>query len=154
MDGKAVRADTGQRGQGHYVTGPRMDYSGGAGLLSTARDYARFLQMLLNGGTLDGKRLLSPRTVTLMSTDQLGAVYGNESAAFGLGFEIQKRPNEMGRYGSVGMYGWAGAYGTNYWIDPKEDLVGVLMIQLLPAGRLDLAGKFKTMVYQAMVDGR
>lgn len=152
--GKSVRADTGQRGQGHYVSGPRTNYSGGAGLVSTASDYARFLQMLLNGGVLDGKRLLSPRTVRLMSTDQLGAVYGSESQAFGLGFEIQKRPNEMGRYGSVGMYGWGGAYATNYWIDPKEDLVGVLMLQLIPAGGLDLAGKFKTLVYQALIDGR
>ena len=89
-----------------------------------------------------------------MSTDQLGAVYGSESQAFGLGFEIQERPNEMGRYGSVGMYGWAGAYGTNFWIDRNEDLVGVLMLQLIPAGRLDLSGKLKTLVYQAMVDGR
>ena len=154
VEGKAVRADTGQRGQGHYLHGPRMNYSGGAGLVSTASDYARFLQMLLNGGILEGRRLLGPRTVTLMSTGQLGPDYGSEHAAFGLGFEVQKHPNEVGRYGSAGMYGWAGAYGTNFWIDPKEELVGVLMLQLMPRGDLDLAGKFRTLVYQALVDGR
>jgi CubicO group peptidase (beta-lactamase class C family) len=153
-DGSLARADTGTRGQGHYLYGPRANASGGAGLVGTARDYALFSQMLLNGGALNGHRLLSPRTVRLMTTDQLGAVYNSDSRGFGLGFEIQERPNEVGQYGSVGMYGWSGAYSTTFWVDPQEDLVAVLLVQVLPRGRLDIAERFKTLVYQALVDGR
>jgi CubicO group peptidase (beta-lactamase class C family) len=153
-EGTLARADTGGRGQGAYLYGPRMNASGGAGLVGTVRDYARFAQMLLNGGTLEGNRLLGPRTVRLMTTDQLGAIYNSDSRGFGLGFEIQERPNEVGQYGSPGMYGWSGAYSTTFWIDPEEELVGVLLVQVLPRGRLDIAERFKTLVYQALVDRR
>jgi len=153
-DGSLARADTGARGQGHYLQGPRMNTAGGAGLVGTARDYARFAQMLLNGGTLDGRRILSPRTVRLFTTDQLGPVYTVDGRGWGLGVEIHERPNEMGQYGSPGMYGWQGAYSTAFWVDPKEEMVGVMMVQVLPRGRLDLAERFKTLVFQALVDGR
>jgi len=153
-DGSLARADTGARGQGHYVQGPRVNTAGGAGLVGTARDYARFLQMLLNGGTLDGHRILSPRTVQLLTTDQLGPVYTVENRGFGLGVEVHEDPAGSGQYGSVGMYGWQGAYSTAFWVDPKEDAIGVMMVQVLPRGRLDLAERFKTLVFQSMVDGR
>jgi CubicO group peptidase (beta-lactamase class C family) len=151
--GGYVRASEGPLGQGAYVDGPRTSFSGGAGLLSTAGDYARFLQMLLDGGTLEGERVLAPGTVALMTRNHLGAVYDPTGASgFGLGFEVLLDPGRAGRYGSAGSYGWGGAYATSYWVDPGEDLVAVFMVQLLPSGGLDLADKFRTLVYQAIVE--
>ncbi|MBC7898370.1 MAG: beta-lactamase family protein [Cytophagaceae bacterium] len=151
-DGKAVRAPDGARGQGHYAEGPRRSFSGGAGLVSTARDYARFLQMLLNGGTLDGVRILGPKIVQVMTTNQLGTLYGSNGMSFGLGFAIVERAGADG-LSSVGTYSWGGAYGSNYKVDPREGLVIVLMIQMLPNSS-DVAGRFSTLVYQALVDAR
>lgn len=133
-----------------YVKGPRLCYSGGAGLLATAEDYARFLQMLLNGGELQGARLLSPKTVELMIADHVGTLY--KSQAFGLGFWVTDRLGRNGQPGTVGAFGWGGAYYTTYWVDPVEKMVAVLMTQLLPAGTIDLQAKFKTMVYQAVIE--
>ncbi len=151
-DGRAVRAPDGAKGQGHYLDGPRRSFAGGAGLLSTARDYGRFLQMLLNGGTLDGTRLLSPKTVDVMSTDQLGSIYGSTGMGFGLGFSIAQRTGADG-LASAGTYGWGGAYATVYKIDPRERLVIVFMIQMLPNGS-DIREKFPTLVYQALTEPR
>lgn len=151
-DGRAVRAEDGARGQGHYLDGPRRNFAGGAGLLSTARDYGRFLQMLLNGGTLDGTRLLSPKTIDVMSTDQLGGLYGNTGMGFGLGFSVAQRAGADG-FASQGTYGWGGAYATVYKIDPKERLVVVFMIQMLP-NQSDIRDKFPTLVYQALAEPR
>ena len=150
-DMKATRAPAGPRGQGDYVDGPRRSFSGGAGLLSTARDYSRFLQMLLNGGTLDGARILGPKTVALMTTNQTGTLYSQTGQGFGLGFSIVQNPGADGRVESVGTFGWGGAYGSNYNVDPKEHLVLVFMIQQLP-NRTDVAAKFPMMVYQALVE--
>ncbi len=151
-DGKAVRAPDGARGQGHYVDGPRRNFAGGAGMLSTARDYARFLQMYLNGGVLDGVRLLSPKTIDVMRTNQVGALYGPAGMGFGLGFSVAERAGADG-FASVGTYGWGGAYATVYKIDPVERLVIVFMIQMLPNGS-DIRDKFPTLVYQALTGGR
>ena len=145
------RAPDGELGQGAYVDGPRATFSGGAGLVSTARDYARFLQMLLNRGVLDGARILRRETVAQMTTDQIDSVYGMRGVGFGLGFEILEDPGLAGRSGSAGMYSWAGAYGSTYWVDPAEDLVAVFMIQEVPRGSLDLSGRFRTLVYQALI---
>lgn len=150
--GKAEPAPEGARGQGHYADGPRRSFSGGAGLLSTARDYARFLQMLLNGGVLDGVRLLSPAAVTLMSTNQIGTLYGTSGMGFGLGFSIAERPGADG-FATVGSYGWGGAYATSYKVDPAERLVIVFMTQMLPNGS-DIGGRFPTLVYQALTEPR
>jgi len=150
-DGKLERAPDGPRGQGDYVSGPRASYSGGAGLVSTAADYARFLQMLLDGGELDGARLLSPTTVALMTADHLDALYGNPGMGFGLGFEILEDPGIAGRHGTPGSWGWGGAYHSTYRVDPANGLVMVLLTQTLPAGGLDLTTKFYTLVYQALV---
>jgi CubicO group peptidase (beta-lactamase class C family) len=136
-------------GENDYVKGPRMCFSGGAGLLSTAEDYARFLLMLERGGELDGARLLSPKSVELMTVDHVGALYGPQ--AFGLGFWITDKLGRNGQPGSVGAFGWGGAYHTTYWVDPAERLVAVLMTQLLPAGSSDLHGKFRTLVYQSII---
>jgi CubicO group peptidase (beta-lactamase class C family) len=148
-----VRApQDGATGQGAYVDGPRKSFSGGAGLLATATDYAHFLQMLLNGGELDGQRILSPKTVELMTADHLGNVEYNDGEGFGLGFFVVEDLGARGKPGSVGEYGWGGAYHSQYWVDPAEDLVVVYMTQLIPAGNLDDTDKLRALVYQAIVD--
>ncbi len=148
-DGLAQRAADGARGQGHYVEGPRRSFAGGAGLLSTARDYARFLEMIRNGGALDDVRILSPRAVKLMTTDQIGPLYPTDGLGFGLGFEVTERYGAKGM-DSVGAFGWGGAYGTEYRVDPEARLVMVLMLQLMP-GTTDIRQKFATLVYQAVL---
>jgi CubicO group peptidase (beta-lactamase class C family) len=112
-------------GQGEYVDGPRKSFSGGAGFLSTASDYARFLQMMLNGGELDGVRILAPKTVELMTTDHLRGIPFRTGQGFGLGFSIVTDLGARGIPGSVGEYGWGGAYHSTYWVDPQEELVVV-----------------------------
>jgi CubicO group peptidase (beta-lactamase class C family) len=151
-DGKVRRAEEGARGQGHYLNGPRRSFAGGAGLLSTARDYARFLQMLLNGGTLDGVRLLSPKSVTVMTSNQLGTLYSSNGMGFGLGFSTTERAGADG-LATVGTWGWGGAYASLYKVDPREGLVIVFMIQQLP-NTSDLRERFPTLVYQALVEPR
>jgi len=138
------------------VEGPRVAFSGGAGLLSTARDYGRFLQMMLNGGELDGVRVLSPKTVELMTVNHVGSLFAERGPAdagkgFGLGFDVVEDLGKTGSYGTLGAFGWGGAYHTNYWVDPKEKLVAVIMTQLLPSGGSDLHGRFRTLVYQSIV---
>lgn len=144
-----VRAPDGARGQGHYADGPRVSFSGGAGLVSTARDYARFLQMMLNGGALDGARVLAPRTVEVMTSNQSGARYATDGRGFGLGFATTDRMGADG-FKSVGAYGWGGAYGSNYTVDPKERLVIVFMMQQLPNSS-DVSTRFMNLVYQSLV---
>jgi CubicO group peptidase (beta-lactamase class C family) len=146
-----TRAPEGHPGQGRYTGGPGVAFSGGAGLLSTASDYARFLQMLLNGGELDGVRLLSPRTVALMTADHVGLRYGVPGRGFGLGFETVNDLGRSGRYGSEGEFSWGGAYFSRYWVDPTERLVTVFLAQLLPAGGNDLQEKVRVLVSQAIV---
>jgi CubicO group peptidase (beta-lactamase class C family) len=149
-DGRAVRAPEGGRGQGAYVDGPRKAFSGGAGLVSTARDYGRFLEMIRSGGTLDGVQILSPRAVALMHTNQVGMLHSPNGLGFGLGFETTDRYGANGM-DDVGSYGWAGAYGTIYRINPQEKLALMMMVQLLP-NATDIREKFPLMVYQALVD--
>ncbi len=143
-----VRAPEGARGQGHYVEGPRKNFSGGAGLLSTARDYARFLEMARNGGALDGVRVLSPRSVALMTTNQSGTLHSTTGLGFGFGFETVDRYGAMG-VSSVGAYRWGGAYGSNYLVDPDAGVVLVYMIQQIP-NRTDLGQLIPLLVYQAL----
>ena len=149
-DGKIARAPDGPRGQGNYVEGPRKSFAGGAGLLSTARDYARFLEMTRNGGVLDGVRVLSPRTIALMTTNQIGALHSPNGLGFGLGFETTDRYGANG-LDSEGAYGWSGAYATMYRVDPEARLVLVLMVQVVP-NTSDIGRKFPTLVYQALTE--
>ena len=139
-------------GQGHYLEGPRISYSGGAGLVSTAGDYARFLQMMLNGGELDGARVLSPKTVELMTVNHIGDLPFRDGEGFGLGFEVVTDLGERGQPGSEGEFGWGGAYHSKYWVDPVEELVVVYMTQLIPAKGLDDHQKVRALIYGAMVD--
>jgi CubicO group peptidase (beta-lactamase class C family) len=138
-------------GQGAYVDGPRKSFSAGAGFVSTAGDYARFLQMMLNKGELDGKRLISRKTVELMTTDHLSVPF-RPGEGFGLGFSVVKDVGQRGEPSSVGEFGWGGAYHSTYWVDPREQLVVVYLTQLNPAGQIDDYGKLRALVYQSIVD--
>ncbi len=134
-----------------FVHGPRQCFSGGAGLLSTASDYGRFLQMLLNEGELDGVRLLSPKSVELMRTNQIGDKYRRDTDGFGLGFWVNNDLGYFGELGSEGAYGWGSAYYPQYFVDPEQKLVALLMTQLTPTGGLTLNQQFKPLVYQALL---
>jgi CubicO group peptidase (beta-lactamase class C family) len=149
--GTIVRSAEHGTGQGDYVDGPRTCFGGGAGLLSTATDYARLLQMLLNGGVLDGARVLGQKSVELMTSNHVKRLYGDDGLGFGLGFEVTEQVGPAGRYDTVGSYGWGSAYYSKYWVDPREGLVAVFLTQLIPTGGLDLQDKFRTLVYQSIV---
>lgn len=156
-DGKAERAPspgswqgTGHIGQGHYAGGPCKAFAGGAGLLSTAQDYSRFLEMLRRNGELDGKRYLSRKTVELMTHDTLVSAAYQPGQGFGLGFRVTKDPSLMGNLGSVGDYGWGGAYHSTYWVDPEQGLTVVYMVQLIPAGGLEEQSKIRALIYSAV----
>lgn len=140
--------------QGAYVNGPRKSFSGGAGYLSTAQDYARFLQMMLNGGELDGVRIISPKTVELMTVSHLKEMPPNwkKGSGFGLGFSVVEDLGARGVLGSEGEFGWGGAYNSSYWVDPQEELIVVYFSQVIPARGLDDQGKLRALVYQAIID--
>lgn len=130
------------------VTGAKAYYSGGAGMSSTSLDYARFMQMLLNGGKLGKTRILSRKSVELMRTARAD-LDGDAHLDFGLGFRIIDDLGRTGELGTVSTYSWGGAFYTAYWIDPAENLIGVLMTQTRPA-KTDLQEKFNALVYQAL----
>jgi CubicO group peptidase (beta-lactamase class C family) len=154
-DGTIERAPTAgtMTSQGAYVQGPRKSFSGGAGLLSTVGDYARFLQMMLGAGELEGVRILGRKTVELMTVDHLGSLATQPGQGFGLGFSVLKDLGQRGSPGSVGEFGWGGAYHSTGWVDPQEQLVVVYFTQLLPSNNLDDHAKLRALVYQAIVDG-
>ncbi len=140
-------------GDSQDLATPATYLSGGGGLVSTAQDYARFAQMLLADGELEGTRVLGRKTVELMRSDHLGDLpgLGRPGYGFGLGFAVRTSPGLAGHPGSVGEYHWGGAYGTTFWIDPAEELVAVLMIQLRPVNH-PYRDEFRGLVYQAIVD--
>ena len=144
----------GMAGQGAYLDGPRVSFSGGAGFLSTAVDYAKFLQMMLNKGSFNGKQIISPKTVALMTVNHLGAIPfpGEKGVGFGLGFSVVEDLGQRGVLGSKGEFGWGGAYHSTYWVDPQEELVVVYFTQLIPANGLDDHQKLRALVYQALMD--
>ena len=135
-----------------YVKGPRICYAGGAGLLSTAEDYARLLLMLQSGGEWGGVHILSPKSVELMTSDHVGNLYSSPGQGFGLGFWVTKELGRTGDPGTVGAFGWGGAYHTTYWVDPVEKLVAVFMTQLMPATGSDAHAKFRALVYQSIIE--
>jgi len=130
-------------------------FSGGGGLVSTISDYARFCQMMLNGGELDGVRILSPKTVHLMTIDHLGDIPKGKltpGCGFGLGFAVTLDLSRTGIAGSVGEYRWGGAAGTRFWIDPAEKMIGIYMVQILPHTGLRYGDTFKVFAYQSIVE--
>ena len=130
------------------VTGAKTYFSGGAGLSSTAYDYFRFIQMLLNGGELDGKKLLSRKSVELMHAPRVGLPFG-PGTSMGLGFQVVVDLGLYGEPGSTGAYSWGGIFNTSFWIDPQEQLVGVVMTQVLPTTST-ITQRFRTLTYQAL----
>lgn len=139
--------------QGQYVEGPRRSFSGGAGLLSTARDYSRFLQMLLNEGQLNGTRVLSPSSVSLMTKNHVGDLYIDEPGmGFGLGFSVRLDVGAAGVPGSEGEYGWGGAYHSTYWVDPTENLIVLYFTQVIPANELDDHQRLRALIYSAITE--
>ncbi|HYK89888.1 MAG TPA: serine hydrolase domain-containing protein [Acidobacteriota bacterium] len=131
-------------------TGPKTLYSGGAGLCSTVADYARFCQMMLDGGTLNGTRVLSRKSTELMTQDHLGKI--QPDFGFGLGFGISGTKAPLDELGSPGKFGWGGFFYTQFFVDPKENMIGIFMAQLHPDGDLNLQRLFETLCYQAIVD--
>lgn len=123
-------------------------FSGGAGLSSTAEDYARFLQLFLNGGTFNGNRLLSRKTVELILTDQLPEL-DNE---FGLGFGLETEKNDYRSPVSIGSFSWGGAFSTQYWADPQENLIGIIYTNIYNNPNGFINEKFKVLTYQALAD--
>jgi len=125
-------------------------FSGGAGLSSTAFDYAIFMQMLLNGGVYNGHRILAPRTVQLMTSNQLDFTYDGKDN-FGLGFSLTSAKSALKNERYEGAFGWGGYYGTVYWADPKAKLVCLFMIQQTPNTHYDLETKFEQLVYSSLL---
>jgi len=133
--------------------GPQTYFSGGAGPTSTNSDYARFLQALLNGGELDGTRILGRSTVQLMTRDHLvGLGVPDTGQRFGLGFAISADPGLTGGPRSEGAFGWLGFFNTVYWVDPEEQLIAIIMTQLYPNNQSQLTDTFEVAVYSAIVD--
>ena len=156
QDKKSIRAAPAGRSAGYFDYESKW-FSGGGGLTSTARDYLRFAQMLLNGGKLDDARLLSRKTVALMTMNhleglQVGSRILRPGYGFGLGFAVHVDPTKSGLNGSVGEYNWEGLAGTLFWVDPQEEMIGLYMIQMLPPRIGDHRLKFKRLAYQAIAD--
>jgi CubicO group peptidase (beta-lactamase class C family) len=129
---------------------PRKLFSGGAGLVSTAADYARFCQMMLDGGKVGNSRLLSRKSVELMTQDQLGKISSDQG--FGLGFGVNGVKKPLSELGSTGEYYWGGFFYTEFSIDPKEQMIVIFMGQLHPAGDLTLDRQVSALAYQAIND--
>ncbi len=154
-EGKLVKAT------GYFQYPQTQNYfAGGAGLVSTAYDYSRFAQMLLNKGELNGKRIVSRKTIELMTSNSIGSLYifnpfkhnGIMGDKFGLGFGIRTERGVYDELESLGSFGWDGAFYTRFWIDPKEDLFGIFLSQVDAYWEENLIGKFKVLVYQSIND--
>lgn len=157
---KAVRAAQPVKPPDGRPMTPRFDVeaqpafeSGGGGLISSTQDYLRFTLMLLNGGSLGEKRLLGKQTVDFMTADHVGAIPGRPPGlGFGLGFELRTTTGFAGLPGSPGEYGWAGNAGTLFWIDPKNKLIALYMVQVNEDDRIALRNQFRAMVQAAIID--
>jgi CubicO group peptidase (beta-lactamase class C family) len=132
-------------------------FPGAGGLVSSVSDYLRFAQMLLDGGELGGVRVLGCKTVELMRSPhavgipKIGGLAG-PGTTFGLGVNVVVDPVAAGELGSKGTFMWGGAFGTTFWIDPQEDLIGLYMMQLQNHQGLRIRGEFETLVYAAITD--
>jgi CubicO group peptidase (beta-lactamase class C family) len=157
---KVLRAaQPGQKPNGPPMT-PRFEVddgakyeSGGGGLLSTTEDYLRFTSALANNGVFQDKRIIGRKTLEFMTADHVGNRPGRpDGFGFGLGFEVHTRLGESALEGSVGEYGWSGAAGTTFWVDPKEQLVAIYMVQASEGDTRFLRNQFRTMVQAAIID--
>ena len=153
-DGKIELAEA-PTAESRFVAEPHTYFSGAGGLVSTARDYFRFHQMMLNGGELDGARILGRKTVELMTanhTGDKGIWLAGPGYGFGLGYAVVTDLGPSGTPRSEGSYYWGGAFGTIFWVDPSEELIGILMEQIRPYTHLNVRPDLATMTYQAIVD--
>jgi CubicO group peptidase (beta-lactamase class C family) len=138
-----------------WVKEPRVYFSGGGGLVSTSTDYFRFHQMMLNGGELDGVRILGPRTVRLMTanhTGDMGIWLRGKGFGFGIGYSVLTDQGPSAMPSAEGTYSWGGAYCTVFWVDPVDEVIGILMTQIRPYTHLNIRQDFRTLAYQALVD--
>ena len=153
-DGKIVLTEP-PTAESRFVRGPHVYFSGAGGLVSTARDYFRFHQMMLNGGELDGVRLLSRKTIELMTANHTGD-YGiwlaGPGYGFGLGYAVVTDLGPSATPRSEGSYYWGGAFGTIFWVDPSEELIGIMLTQVRPYTHLRIREDLATLTYQAIVD--
>lgn len=154
--GTAIKVAPEMTSRNYLSKDPATFFSGGGGLASTASDYMRFCLMMLGEGQLNGTRLLSPKTVELMTTDHMVGIDDagpilQSGYGFGLGYAISKGPGALGEYTSKGEYNWGGAAGTKFWIDPEENLIGIYMVQIMPH-RTTLGNEFRTLTYQSIVE--
>jgi CubicO group peptidase (beta-lactamase class C family) len=148
LDNQVVKEGEFSYSADYPTRGPRTYFSGGGGLCATAEDYYRFCQMMLNGGELNGARVLSRKSVELISQNHLQGKL--DEFGYGLGFGVTSEPRFLTELGSVGAYYWGGFYYTNFIIDPKEDMIAVFMAQLHPTGGLNLDAKAIRLAYQAL----
>ncbi len=138
-----------------WVKEPHVYFAGAGGLVSTASDYVKFHQMMLNGGELNGVRLLGRKTVELMTANHIGDLpvwLTGPGYGFGLGYSVVKDIGETGQPGSAGNYGWGGAFCTYFWVDPTEELIGIMMTQVRPYTHLNIRQEFQVLANQAIVD--
>jgi CubicO group peptidase (beta-lactamase class C family) len=155
LDNQVVKEGEFSYSADYPTRGPRTYFSGGGGLCSTAEDYYRFCQMMLNGGELNGARVLSRKSVELISQNHVqgkleGQIFPLDEFGYGLGFGVMSEPRFLTELGSVGSYYWGGFYYTAFVIDPKEDLIAVFMAQLHPTGGLNVDSKTIRLAYQAL----
>jgi CubicO group peptidase (beta-lactamase class C family) len=156
QNGNRIKLVEAPNQQSRWVREPHVYFSGAGGLVSTAADYVRFQQMMLNGGQLDGVRLLGRKTVELMTVNHIGDLpiwLTGPGFGFGLGYSVVKDLGGSRQPGSVGQFGWGGAFCTYFWVDPKEELIGVLMTQVRPYTHINIRQEFQVLANQAIVDG-
>jgi CubicO group peptidase (beta-lactamase class C family) len=138
-----------------WIKEPHVYFSGAGGLVSTAADYFRFQQVMLNGGELNGVRLLGRKTVELMTTNHIGDLpiwLTGPGYGFGLGYSVVKDVGAAGMPASKGSYGWGGAFCTYFWVDPQEEMIGIVMAQVRPYTHLNIRQEFQVLACQALVD--
>jgi CubicO group peptidase (beta-lactamase class C family) len=141
--------------ESRWVKEPHVYFSGAGGLVSTAADYFRFHQMMLNGGELDGVRLLGRKTVELMTTNHIGDLpvwLTGPGYGFGLGYSVVKDVGQAAQPVSAGTYGWGGAFCTYFWVDPVEEMIGIVMTQVRPYTHLNIRQEFQVLASQAIID--
>lgn len=154
-NGNKIKLVESPNAESRWVKEPHNYFSGAGGLVSTATDYVRFHQMMLNGGELDGVRILGRKTVELMTTNHIGDLpiwLTGPGFGFGLGYSIVKDIGVTGQAGSAGNYGWGGAFCTYFQVDPKEELIGIVMTQVRPYDHINIRQEFMALANQAIVD--
>lgn len=154
-NGNKIKLVESPNAESRWVKEPHNYFSGAGGLVSTVTDYVRFHQMMLSGGELDGVRILGRKTVELMTTNHIGDLpiwLTGPGFGFGLGYSVVKDIGVTGQAGSAGAYGWGGAFCTYFQVDPKEELIGIVMTQVRPYDHINIRQEFMALANQAIVD--